>query len=152
MIGGSSHAGINLRSTVSQGQVIYTHRREACVCALALGSSRRRIHGGSLGYLPSSSRQAAISGEPVTVFREVLMGVLFKVQRNLVKVWPTGSPSEEVQSQPGERAPATPPSPCSSSRRRRGNGGTGELRKAAHASHTDTNAAGAPRRCRKMKG
>lgn len=30
------------------------------------------------------------------------MGVLFKVQRNLVKVWPTGSLSEEVQSQPGE--------------------------------------------------
>lgn len=101
MIGGSSHAGINLWSTVSQGQVIYTHRREAYVCVLALGSSCRRIHGGSFGYLPSSSRQAAISWEPVTVFRRVLMGVLFKVQRNLVKVWPTGSLSEEVQSQPG---------------------------------------------------
>lgn len=59
---GTSHAGIDLWSTVSQGQVIYTHRREAYVCALVLGSSCRRIHGGgSFGYLPSSSRQAAIS-------------------------------------------------------------------------------------------
>lgn len=122
VIGGTSHAGIDLWSTVSRGQVIYTHRCEAFVCALALGSSCKRTHRGSFGYLPSSSHQAAISWEPVTVLQRVLMGVLFKEQRNLVKVWPSGSLSEKMQSQRGERVPQTPQSLGSSLRRRRGKG------------------------------
>lgn len=59
--GGTSHAGIDLWPTVSQGQVIYTHRRGAHARVLALDSSCRRIHGGSFGNLPSSSCQAAVS-------------------------------------------------------------------------------------------
>lgn len=42
------------------------------------------------------------------------MGVLFKKQRNLVRVWPTGTLGEEVQSHPGREcrqlcSPLAPP-------------------------------------------
>lgn len=89
---GASHAGINPWSTVSLGQVIYTqgHVRPY------IRSSLLQTHRGMLKHICHATAPGKL-WKPVTVLTRAVMGVLFKVQRNLVKVW-WRSLLEEMQS------------------------------------------------------
>lgn len=91
---GASHTGINPQSTVRLGQVIYTQGHER---ARTRPSCQQTY---TWSYVQTHICQATARRKlwkPVTVFKGAVMGVLFKAQRNLVKVWQR-SLLEEVQS------------------------------------------------------
>lgn len=101
---GASHAGINPRSTVSLGQVIYT-QGHVHTYTRPLSSTDIYIKACSNTHLPCNCPSKL--WKPVTVLTRAVMGVLFKVQRNLVKVW-RRSLFEEMQSPKGVSARLLP--------------------------------------------
>lgn len=94
---GASHAGINPRSTVSLGQVIYTQGHGRICTRPSLFN--RHTHDRVFAHTTAANNRGKL-WKPVTVFKSAVMGVLFKVLRNRVKVWQR-SRFELVQSPTG---------------------------------------------------